>query len=72
MVADAEHDVAEVVQVVLGQGVEQQAAGDQDVAGHHAAEEGPSAVGDGDQGGAVVGEAGARVTRPAFSSRPAW
>ena len=51
--------VAEVVQVVLGQGVEQQATGDEDVAGHDAAEEGPPAVGDRDQGGAVVGEAGA-------------
>jgi hypothetical protein len=33
VVADAGHDVAEVVQVVVGQGVEQQAAGDLDVAG---------------------------------------
>jgi hypothetical protein len=32
VVADAGHDVAEVVQVVVGQGVEQQ-AGDLDVAG---------------------------------------
>ena len=39
--------------------VEQQAADDEDVAGHDAAEQGPSAIGDGDQGGAVVGEAGA-------------
>ena len=31
VVADAGHDVAEVVQVVVGQGVEQQAAGDLDV-----------------------------------------
>ena len=46
-------------QVVVGQGVEQQAADDLDVAGHDAAEEGPAVVGDGDQGGAVVVGAGA-------------
>ena len=37
VVADAGHDVAEVVQVLVGQGVEQQ-AGDLDVAGHDPAE----------------------------------
>src|ERR1700730_13057137 len=59
VVAYAGHDLAEVVQVVVGQGVEQQAADDLDVAGQDAAEEGQSAVGDGDQGGAVVVGAGA-------------
>jgi hypothetical protein len=59
VVAYAGHDVAEVVQVVGGQGVEQQAAAGLDVAGQDAAEEGQPAVGDGDQGGAVVVGAGA-------------
>jgi hypothetical protein len=54
VVTDAGHDVAEVVQVLVGQGVEQQ-AGDLDVAGHDPAEDGPAVVGDGDQGGAFVG-----------------
>ena len=54
MVTDAGHDVAEVVQVVAGQGVDEQAADDLHVAGHNAVEEGSPAVGDGDQGGAVV------------------
>ena len=59
MVTDAGHDVAELVHVLVGQGVEQQ-AGDEDVAGHDPAEEGPAVVGDGDQGGAfVVGARGA-------------
>jgi len=48
-----------VVQVVVGQGVEQQAA-DLDVAGQDAVEQGPAVAGDGDQGGAfVVGGGGA-------------
>jgi hypothetical protein len=47
-----------VVQVLVGQGVEQQ-AGDLDVAGHDPAEEGAAAVGDGDQDGAFVVGAGA-------------
>jgi hypothetical protein len=58
MVADAGHDVAEVVQVIVGQRVEQQ-AGDLGVAGQDAAEEGPAVVGDGDQGGALVVRGGA-------------
>lgn len=60
VVADAGHDVAEVVQVVAGQGVEQQ-AGDLDVAGQDAVDQGPAVVGDGDQGGAL----GATVTATA-------
>jgi galactokinase len=59
VVADAGHDVAQVVQVVAGQGVEQQ-AGDLDVAGQDAVDQGPAVVGDRDQGGAfVVGGGGA-------------
>ena len=59
VVADAGHDVAELVQVLVGQGVEQQ-AGDLDVAGHDPAQESAAVVGDGDQGGAfVVGARGA-------------
>ena len=58
VVADAGHDIAQVVQVLAGQGVEQQ-AGDLDVTGHDAAEEGLAGVGDGDQGGAFVVGAGA-------------
>jgi hypothetical protein len=58
VVADAGHDVAEVVQVVVGQGVEQQ-AGDLDVAGQDAVEEDPAAGCDGDQGGALVVRRGA-------------
>src|SRR5258707_9478737 len=58
VVADPGHDVAEVVQVVVGQGVEQQ-AGDLGVAGQDAVEEGPAVVRDGDQGGAFVVRGGA-------------
>ena len=59
MVADAGHDVAQVVQVLGVQGVEQE-AGDLDVAGEDLAEEGAAGVGDGDEGGAfVVGAGGA-------------
>jgi hypothetical protein len=54
VVADAGHDVAEVVQVVVGQGIEEQAAGDLDVAGQDAVDNGPAGVGDADQGGAFV------------------
>ena len=58
VVADAGHDLAEMVQVLVGQVVEQQ-PGDLEVAGHDPAEEGPAGVGDGDQGGAFVVGAGA-------------
>jgi hypothetical protein len=54
VVAYVGHDVAEVVQVVVGQGVEQQPADDLDVAGQDAAHEDPAVVGDGDQGGALA------------------
>ncbi len=54
VVADAGHDVAKVGQVGGGQGVDEQAANDLDVAGEDAADEGPAAGGDGDQGGALV------------------
>jgi serine aminopeptidase S33 family len=53
VVADAGHDVAQVVQVQVGQGVEEQ-AGDLDVAGHHLGQEGAAVVGDVDEGGAFV------------------
>ncbi|CAG7652033.1 hypothetical protein SBRY_50769 [Actinacidiphila bryophytorum] len=59
MVADAGHDVRDVVQVVVRQGVEQQAADDLDVAGQDAFDEGAAVGGDGDEGDAVVLGAGA-------------
>jgi len=43
VVADTGHDVAKMTQVVAGQGVEQQAADDLDMAGQDAADEGQDA-----------------------------
>src|SRR5205814_7362988 len=58
VVADPGHDVAEVVQVVVGQGIEQH-AGDLGVARQDAVEESTAVVRDGDQGGAFVVRGGA-------------
>ena len=59
VVAHAGHDVPEVVQVVVGQGIEQQAAAELDVAGNNAFDEGPAVLGEGDSGRAVVRGIGA-------------
>jgi hypothetical protein len=72
VVADAGHDVAEVVQVAVGQGVEQQAVDDLDMPGQDAAEEGQAAVGDADQVARSSLGLGIRAMRQAFSTRPAW
>ena len=71
VVAGTGHDVAEMVQVVAGQGVEQQAADDLDVAGQEV-EEGQAVVGDGDQGGAFVVGAGAAGDEAGLLQQAAW
>jgi hypothetical protein len=58
VVPDAGHDVAELADVLLRQGIPQQAAGHLDMAGQYAAEQGPAPGGNGDHGGAVVVGAG--------------
>ena len=72
VVADSGHDVPEMVQVVAGQGVEQQAADDLDVAGQDAVDEGQAVVGDGDQGGAFVVGAGAAGDEAGLFQQAAW
>jgi hypothetical protein len=59
VVADAAHDVAEVADITVGQGLEQEVPDHVNVARHDVAEQGPPAVSDGDQGGAIVVWAGA-------------
>ena len=73
VVTDAAHEVAEVVHVAAGQGVEQQVADDADVAGQEAAEAVQAGVGDGDQDGPLVVGAGpgTRWSGSCRSPRPA-
>jgi len=66
VVAHAGHDVAEVVQVLRGQRVEQQAAGDLDVSGQDPVQEDQALAGDGHQGGAVIIGAGAAGEEAGF------
>jgi hypothetical protein len=61
VIADAGHDVAKLMEIIVGQGIKQQASDDLDVAGQDASEEGAAMVGDGYQGGALV--VGVRSTR---------
>lgn len=70
MVASPGHDVAEGTQIPLAQWVEQQTARDIDVSGQHLGHERSSALGDADQGGALIIGAVPPLDEPGFLQKP--